>query len=311
MRRIGFVVFPDFQLMGLAGATAFELANDISGQPLYSMELLSENGGLVRSSAGFAADTRAFGDEVFDTVVIGTGTRITPTSDGLLAFTRRALQTSRRLAAPCLGAFVLAEAGVLDGRRASTHWAFAAELRQRYPRVQVDDDRVFVNDGSIWTSAGMTASIDLALALVEEDAGVKLAREVARAMVVYHRRLGGQSQFSALLELEPKSDRIRKALQFAREHLRNELSVEELAAVANLSARQFSRAFRLETGQSPAKAVEHLRAEIARGLMEEGRLSLDVIADETGFGDRERMRRAFLRVFGQPPQAVRRHTKVA
>jgi transcriptional regulator GlxA family with amidase domain len=133
---------------------------------------------------------------------------------------------------------------------------------------------------------------------------------VARKLVVYHRRAGGQSQFSALLELEPKSDRIQKALDFAKQNLRSTLSVDELADAANLSPRQFSRAFRAETGQSPAKAVENLRVETARLLMEQGRLSMDVIADETGFVDRERMRRAFLRAFGQPPQAVRRNARV-
>lgn len=309
MRRLGFVVFPDFQLVGLSGVTVFELANAIAGQPLYSLELLSEHGGLVRSSAGFAVDTRAFGQEQFDTVLIGSGIRMAPSSDALLAFARHAQRTARRLAAPCNGAFVLAEAGILEGRRATTHWAYAQELQRRYPGIKVEPDSVFINDGQVWTSAGMTAIIDLALAMVEEDAGAKLAREIARGMVVYHRRLGGQSQFSALLELEPKSDRIRKALQFARENLRNELNVEELAAVANLSPRQFSRAFHAETGQPPARTVERLRAEIARGLLEDGGLSMDVVAAETGFGDRERMRRAFLRVFGQPPQMVKRNAR--
>jgi transcriptional regulator GlxA family with amidase domain len=134
---------------------------------------------------------------------------------------------------------------------------------------------------------------------------------VARKLVVYHRRTGGQSQFSTLLELEPKSDRIQSALDYAKSHLRNILSVEELAGAAHLSPRQFSRAFRAETGQSPAKAVEHLRVEAARLMMEEGRHSLDVIATETGFADRERMRRAFLRVLGQPPQSIRRHARTA
>jgi transcriptional regulator GlxA family with amidase domain len=166
-------------------------------------------------------------------------------------------------------------------------------------------------DGPVWTSAGMTASIDLALALVERDHGGEIARAVARKLVVYHRRAGGQSQFSALLELEPKSDRIQKALNYARTNLRSSLSVVELADVASLSPRHFSRAFHAETGQTPAKAVEHLRVEAARLMMEEGRHSMDAIADETGFADRERMRRAFLRTVGQPPQTVRRNARIA
>ena len=145
----------------------------------------------------------------------------------------------------------------------------------------------------------------------EKDLGPEIARNTARKLVVYHRRAGGQSQFSALLELEPKSDRIQKALDFAKQNLRRDLTVEDMARAANLSARQFSRAFRAETGQSPAKAVENLRVEAARVLMEQGRLSMDTIADETGFADRERMRRAFLRSFGQPPQAMRRQARMA
>ncbi len=155
----------------------------------------------------------------------------------------------------------------------------------------------------------MTAGIDLALAMVEKDHGIEVARAVARMLVVYHRRSGGQSQFSALLELEPKSDRIQKALDFARGNLKSQLSVEELAEAAHLSPRQFSRAFRAETGQSPAKAVENLRLEAARLMMEQSRHPIDVVADETGFADRERMRRAFLRAFGQPPQAIRRNAQ--
>jgi transcriptional regulator GlxA family with amidase domain len=170
----------------------------------------------------------------------------------------------------------------------------------------VEEDQIFVVDGSVWTSAGMAATIDLALAMIEQDHGKEVSRAVARKLVVYHRRAGGQSQFSALLELDPKSDRIQKALGYAKAHLRKALSVEELADVAGLSPRQFSRAFSTETGQSPAKAVELLRVEAARLLLEQGRHSMDVIADEVGFGDRERMRRAFLRALGQPPQAIRR-----
>ncbi len=173
----------------------------------------------------------------------------------------------------------------------------------------MEEDCIFIIDGPVWTSAGMTASIDLALAMVEKDLGLDVARAVARKLVIYHRRAGGQSQFSAMLELEPKSDRIQKALDYANRNLQSTLSVDELAEAAGLSPRQFSRAFRAETGQSPAKAVENLRVEAARLLMEQGRHSMDVIANETGFADRERMRRAFLRTLGQPPQAIRRNSR--
>jgi transcriptional regulator GlxA family with amidase domain len=175
--------------------------------------------------------------------------------------------------------------------------------------VKVEEDRIFIIDGPVWTSAGMTAGIDLALAMIEKDLGADVARAVARRLVVYHRRAGGQSQFSALLELEPKSDRIQSALAYAKRNLHKPLTVGQLAAAAHLSPRQFSRAFRAETGQSPAKAVENLRIEAARLIMERSRHPIDVIARQTGFADRDRMRRAFLRAFGQPPQVIRRNAR--
>lgn len=305
MHRIGFVVFPGFNVMGFAAVTVFETANLSLDKPAYAVTLLSETGGLVSCSAGFRVETQAFGDAAFDTVMFASGVETDFASPGLMDFVRRSLHISRRVAAPCTGAFVLAEAGVLDGRRATTHWRFAPELRRRFPKVAVEDDQIFIMDGSVWTSAGMTATIDLALAMVESDHGADVSRTVARKLVVYHRRAGGQSQFSALLDLEPKSDRIQKAIDYASTHLRETLSVEELAAVASLSPRQFSRAFKAETGQPPAKAVERLRVEAARLMLEQGRHSMDVIAREVGFVDRARMRRAFLRTLGQAPQAVR------
>ncbi|MFM0625165.1 GlxA family transcriptional regulator [Paraburkholderia xenovorans] len=309
MHTIGFVVFPNFYLMGFAAVTAFELANVVLAEPAYQVTVLSEEGGLVLSSAGIRVETQPFSDAPFDTVMFGSGVEIDIVSAALTAFVRRALSTSRRIAAPCTGAFILAEAGVLDGRRATTHWRFAHDLQCRFPEIAVEEDQIFIVDGPIWTSAGMTATIDMALAMIEKDHGQDVSRAVARKLVVYHRRAGGQSQFSTLLDLEPKSDRIQKAIDHANANLRNALTVEELADVAGLSPRQFSRAFSAETGQSPAKAVEHLRVEAARLLLEKGRLSLDVIADEVGFSDRERMRRAFLRTIGQPPQAVRRSSR--
>lgn len=311
MQQIGFVVFPGFQVMGFAAITVFEIANMSLGEEVYRITLLSEAGGPIRSSAGFCVETQAFGEAVFDTVIFGASNAPDPVTPGVIDFVKRSMRVSRRVAAPCTGAFVLAQAGALDGRRATTHWLFARDLQQRFPGLKVEEDRIFIIDGQVWTSAGMTASIDLALAMVEKDHGVELARSVARKLVVYHRRAGGQSQFSALQELEPKSDRIQKALDYAHRNLRRTLSVEELADAAGLSPRQFSRAFKAETGQSPAKAVETLRVEAARLQMEQGRHSMDVIADETGFADRERMRRAFLRILGQPPQAVRRNARAA
>jgi transcriptional regulator GlxA family with amidase domain len=307
MQRIGFVVFPGFQAMSFAAASVFEFANITTGEPFYDMHTLSETGGAIPSSIGMVIETKAFSRTVFDTIIVGGGTGIVPTTPGVLAFVRKSLKTARRTASICTGAFVLAEAGILDGRRATTHWAYAPELQKRFPNVKVEADRIFIVDGPVWSSAGMTAGIDLALAMVEKDLSAEVARSVAQKLVVYHRRAGGQSQHSALLELAPKSDRIQSALAYAKRNLHTELSVERLADAANLSPRQFSRAFRAETGQSPAKAVENLRVEAARLMMEQSRHPIDVVARESGFADRRRMRQAFLRAFGQPPQAIRRN----
>jgi transcriptional regulator GlxA family with amidase domain len=307
MHRIALIVSPGVQVLSLAPIAVFEMANLAAERPFYDLCVLSEHGGPVRSSAGITIETARFKAADFETVIVGAATQIQASSAAVLCLVRSALAASRRVAAPCTGAFVLAEAGILDGRRATTHWLFARELQARYPKIKVEEDRIFIVDGPVWTSAGMSAGIDLALAMIEHDLGAEIARSVAKTMVVYHRRTGGQSQFSALLELEPKSDRIQSALSYARRNLQRPLSVEHLAQAVHLSPRQFSRAFRAETGQSPAKAVQNLRVEAARLLMEQGRLAIDVVARETGFAGRERMRRAFLRAFGQPPQVIRRN----
>jgi len=311
MLSIGFVVAPGFQMMSLAALSVFEMANFNAGEKLYRIRVLSEGGGPVASSIGTSMDTHCFARPAFDTLLVTGILDPAESSSGLLRFVRRAFTACRRTASICTGAFVLAEAGLLDERRATTHWQHARELQRRFPKIRVEDDRIFIIDGSVWTSAGMSAGIDLALGMVEKDFGAKLARSVAQSLVVYHRRAGGQSQHSALLEMDAKSDRIQNALTYAKRNLRAALTVDQLADAAHLSARQFSRAFRTETGQSPAKAVEHLRVEAARLMIEQSRHSIDVIAAETGFSDRERMRRAFLRAFGQPPQVIRRNARVA
>jgi transcriptional regulator GlxA family with amidase domain len=306
MKHVAVLVFPGFQILDLAAIAAFELANAQLGREFYRVQLLSEDGGPVLSSCGVAVDSRRFAAARADTLVMTGSMTITPSSDKLCRFLRAGVRASRRVASICTGAFILADAGVLDGRRATTHWAFAQELQKRHPGVKVQPDRIFINDGPVWTSAGMTAGIDLMLALIEADVGIEVARAVARKLVVYHRRAGGQSQFSALLELEPKSDRVQKTLAHARANLHKPLSVEDLADVAHMSPRHFSRTFKAETGQSPAHAIENLRVEAARALIDAGSHALAVVAKETGFGDTERMRRAFLRILGQPPQSVRR-----
>jgi len=306
MKKLGLILFPGFQIVDLAAVTVFELANSLGGKPVYDIAMLSETGGQIMSSSGVRVDTQAFGQHAFDTLLVAGAMQRVRSSTVFIGFLREASAASRRTASICTGAFLLAEAGLLDGRRATTHWSAARELQRLYPKIRVEEDRIFINEDKFWTSAGMTACIDLCLAMVEEDLGRDASRAIARKMVVYHRRSGGQSQFSALLELEPKSDRIQTALSYAKRNLRKELSVDELADAANLSRRQFSRAFRVETGQSPARAVETLRVEAARSLIEEGNHPIDVVARESGFSDPERMRRAFIRAYGLPPQAIKR-----
>jgi transcriptional regulator GlxA family with amidase domain len=310
MRDIAFVVYPGYSVMALAVVSAFEVANMMAGDPLYDLHFVSETGGKVRTSSGMILESEAFTDMPFDTLVVGGATFPVPSTPGLIAFMKDAPKRHRRIAAVCAGAFVLAEAGLLNGRHATTHWLHARDLQRQFPKVKMDEDRIFINDGPIWTSAGMTAGIDLGLALVENDLGPELAKSVARKLVVYHRRGGGQSQFSTLLELSPKSDRIQTALAYARENLHKPLTVLDLADAAHLSPRQFSRTFHAETGQSPAKAIEKLRVEAARNLMEQSRHPIDVVARQTGFSDRDHMRRAFLRAFGQPPQVLRRNARL-
>jgi transcriptional regulator GlxA family with amidase domain len=307
MRKVGFIISPGYQPMGFAVTAPFEIANRQAVEPVYDIRMLSKHGGPVRTSLGFHVLTEAFSAEPYDLIIVGAS--MEDASPETIEFIRHARSHCRRIAATCHGAFVLAEAGLLDGRRATTHWARAGELRARYPNVQVEEDRIFIADGPVWTSAGMTAGIDLALALIEQDLGQEAARTVARRLVLYHRRAGGQSQFSSLLELEPKSDRTQTVLTYARRNLAGRLSVDDLAEVAHLSPRQFSRAFQAETGQTPAKAVENLRLEGARALMEDTNHTLDVVAQLTGFGDRNRMRRAFLRAYGQPPQVILRRSR--
>jgi transcriptional regulator GlxA family with amidase domain len=307
MRRIGIVVFPRFSPMSLAVTTVFETANLHTGTSAYEVTLISEHGGPVATSLGFMVETVAFGRRSFDTLIVAGDNDAAPRSPGTLKYLASATaRGTRRIAAICTGAFALAEAGLLEGRRATTHWHFARTLRERYPAIEVDEDRIFVVDGPIWTSAGMSAGIDLALALVERDLGADVAKMVARKLVVYHRRGGGQSQHSVLLELDARSDRVQRALAYARENLGTTLSVDELSRAAHLSPRQFSRLFHDETGQSPAKAVERLRVEVAREMMESGRYSIEEVARETGFGNRERMRRSFVRAFGRPPRELQR-----
>jgi transcriptional regulator GlxA family with amidase domain len=210
----------------------------------------------------------------------------------------------------CSGAFLLAAAGLLDGCRVTTHWQQADLLKVLFPKVKVEGDAIYVHDGVVWTSAGISAGIDMSLALITQDLGEKIARRTAQQMVVFYHRPGGQSQFSALLEMGGGQERFDTLLSWVRSHLTQRLTVEILAAQASMSPRNFSRAFRNSVGVSPAKAIERLRLEAARERVEQSSLPIETIAVTTGFHDPERMRRAFLRAFGQPPQAIRRNADI-
>ena len=312
MHRIGYMLPEGFQVMALATQAVFELANLMVEKPFYEVETYAMSG-AVRASAGLALQAKPLTvHSRADTWLVAgnlTPRDVAPAPE-LIRLLSKVAVSARRVAGLCTGAFLLGDAGLLDGRRATTHWYWAEALQQRHPQAQIEADRIYIADGPIWTSAGMTAEIDLALALVEKDLGAKVARSVAHRLVMHQRRSGGQSQHSEMLKLAPKSDRIQQALEHARRNLSQALSVEELAEAASLSPRQFSRVFTAETGQSPAKAVEGLRLEAARLMIEGSRHPLEVIARETGFRDRRHMREAFLRGFGMPPQAVRREARV-
>jgi transcriptional regulator GlxA family with amidase domain len=312
MRTIAVLIFPDFQLLDAAGpVTVFEEARREAAPPAYGLRLIARTGGPVRSSSGMQMIAEKFTPDPLDTLLVagGWGTREASACAETLAYVRAAAGRVRRVASVCSGAFVLAAAGLLDGRRATTHWGRAAEFARAYPQIRVEPDRIFVRDGAVWTSAGITAGIDLALALVAEDLGEAAAKRAAQQLVVYHRRPGGQSQFSALLEADRPGSRFSPLLAWARERLDERLPVDRLAERAAMSPRHFARAFAAETGMTPAKAIERLRLEASRERVESGTEPIEGVAACTGFGDPERMRRAFIRAFGQPPQALRRASR--
>ncbi|WP_411289079.1 GlxA family transcriptional regulator [Phenylobacterium sp.] len=307
-RKLAVAVFPGFQILDAAGPiAAFEIAGRYQ-TGAYEIVVLAPGGGEVASSSGVKMTAEALGQGPYDTVMVagGDGTRALPELAILVAWLRAIAPATRRMTSVCSGAYLLAEAGLLDGRRATTHWSRSDDFARRYPQVRLEPDRIFIRDEPVWTSAGITAGIDLALALIEDDLGADIALRTAQQLVVHQRRPGGQSQFSALLEMGGADGRFAALIGWARERLAEPLTVERLAAQAAMSPRNFARAFVAETGTTPAKAVERLRLEAARTQIEAGRAPIDQVAEAAGFGDPERMRRAFLRAFGQPPQALRR-----
>jgi transcriptional regulator GlxA family with amidase domain len=310
-RRVVIVAFPDVQTLDVTGpAEVFSLAARL-GHAQYELELVAPQAGAVTASSGLRlVPHRALSAcrGRIDTLVVagGMGVEQALREERVAAWLRAAAGRSRRVASVCNGAFLLAQAGLLDGRRATTHWAACDELGRRHPEVHVEHDPIFVRDGHVYTSAGVTAGIDLALALLEEDAGPRAARDVARALVVYVQRPGGQSQFSAPLagraaEREP----LRDLQAWLPEHLDEDLSVDTLAARAFMSPRNFARAFRRETGLTPAAYVARLRLERARMELESGNAPIDEVARRCGFGTPETMRRTFARRLRVSPAEYR------
>jgi transcriptional regulator GlxA family with amidase domain len=306
---IGILIFPDFQLLDAAGPiSVFETAMRLRGENP-AIGTIAAEPGPVRSSSGVEMLARGFRAQADITTLIlagGWGVRTALKCEKTLRFVRALAKRGVRVASVCSGAFILAEAGLLDGRRATTHWGRTKDFLATYPKVKLEPDRIFVRDGNVWSSAGISAGIDLALAMVAEDFGDEIAQDTARQLVLYHRRSGGQSQFSSLLELKAPTGRFGPLLAWAREHLDAPLTVETLAERAGMSTRHFARAFIAETGATPSKAVERLRIEVARQQVQSSSEAIERVAETTGFRDPERMRRAFIRAFGQPPQSLRR-----
>ncbi len=287
------------------------------GRAGYRTLVVSPDGAPVATSSGLTILPHAAmrqAPAAIDTLLVAGGAGAERACDdrALLDWIAASAGRSRRVASVCTGAFLLAAAGLLDGRRAATHWAAAAELARRYPRVRVDPEPVFVRDGSLWTSAGVTAGMDLSLALVEEDLDREAALTIARHLVLFLRRPGNQSQFSATLAAQaPERRSLREVQRFAVENLAADLAVEALAARAHMSPRHFARSFRAETGITPARYVERVRLEAARRNLEDTQEPLAAVAGACGFGTPETMRRVFLRALGVGPAEYRRRFRGA
>lgn len=315
LRVIEILTFPSVQLLDVTGplqvfATANEIAASSSnGAAPYLLSVVAQGDAGVMTSSGLALLAQPLPpmESVPDTLLVAGGPGVEQAaSDALLVnWLRDRAKRVRRIGSVCTGAFLLAEAGVLDGRRAVTHWSVCTDLARRFPAVRVEPDPIFVRDGPVWTSAGVTAGIDLALALIQDDLGRSIALAVARYLVVFLKRPGGQAQFSAALSLQMAEDRFGMLHDWIADHLTDDLSLPALARQAAMSERSFSRHYIETTGQTPARAVEHLRVEAARRMLSDSQLPIKRIAQRCGFGSEETMRRSFLRLLSVAPQDYR------
>jgi transcriptional regulator GlxA family with amidase domain len=313
VRVIEVLAYPSVQLLDVTGplqvfASANDLVTEAGGMPPYALRVVAQ-GGKVTASAGLglAVDPLPPAGAGLDTLMIagGQGVEAAAADALLVGWVRERAGHARRIASVCTGAFLLAACGLLDGRRAATHWSVCAELARRFPAVRVEADPIFVCDGPVWTSAGVTAGIDLALALVEQDLGRTVALAVARYLVVFLKRPGGQAQFSTALSLQAAEDKFGALHAWISTHLADHLSLAVLAAQAGMSERSFSRHHAEATGLTPGRAVERLRVEAARQLLSESRLPVKRISLRCGFGSEETMRRSFLRLLAATPQDYR------
>lgn len=317
-RHIVLIVFPDIQGLDLLGpAEVFSAANDERDRAEYRLSVVATSTGAVRTQSGVSVQVDMRISEVdgpVDTLMVvgGNGTYQAVSDPHLITHVERLATTARRVTSVCSGSFVLAQAGLLDGRRATTHWQVCDLLATAFPSVVVDPDPIFVRDGNVWTSAGVTAGMDLALALVEDDCGRDVALAIARRLVLFLRRPGNQSQFSAPLQAQlAERSGIREAQRLVHEHPDGDCSVSGLARAAAMSERNFARCFAAEVGTTPARYVERVRMETARRLLEEADHTVDAVAHSSGFGSAETMRRAFLRHVRTTPTEYRRRFRAA
>ncbi|WP_306232790.1 GlxA family transcriptional regulator [Agrococcus beijingensis] len=311
--HIVIVAFPSAQILDVTGPLeVFSTASRMLPEPRYRTEVVSAHGGPVLSTSGLEFGSTPIADVrgEIDTLVVSGGRDMDAAiaDEHLVHHVRLLGERARRITSVCSGAFLLAATGLLDGRRATTHWAECAMLARDFPRVAVETDAIYVRDGNLWTSAGVTAGIDLALALVSEDRGRRAAAAVARQLVVYLRRSGGQRQFSAALAAQSEEhEPVREVLEWLTANLAADLSIPALAMRANLSERQFSRVFKAAVGVTPAEQVEALRIDAACGLLETTSRTTEQIAAACGFGVPETMHRAFRRRLRTTPGQHRQH----